>query len=102
MSQEIQQKLRNLDVSQKDIIIDSTDGSHMHRHIRIACKTLATDDVTRAKSMILKCDDGHYTAHLTFYDKNKIKVGELTTDVSQITEMHDVSYDHYARLKTSQ
>ena len=93
------QEIRNLDISRKNITIDSMDGSHLHRHVRVACKILATDDVKRAVTASIKDDRQSHIARLTFYNDSDTKVGEVTTDVGKIVKMYDAAFDHHVRLQ---
>ena len=97
--QSYEKEIRNLDISHKDITINSLDGSHLHRHVRIVSKMLAADDVKIVLSEVIKNNISSYIALLKFYDGDDKKVGELTTDVSKMTKMYDASFDHYVHLK---
>ena len=82
--------------------VESQDGSHIHRHVRIASKVLASANVDSVHSEFALdegMDSSHIVANLKFYTKIGREVGSIKTDVSVITQLYDNSFDHESRLK---
>ena len=80
--------------------IKSTDGSHLHRHVRIASKVLAIPSVTRVVSEFEAGNTYENTsAYLKFFTESGELVGNIKTNVSKITQLHDNSFTHECSLK---
>ena len=80
--------------------IKSTDGSHLHRHVRIASKVLSIPSVTKVVSEFESgTTHGNIITHLKFFTKSGKKVGNITTNVSKIAQLHDNSFDHECSIK---
>ena len=80
--------------------IKSTDGSHLHRHVRIASKVLAIPSVTRVVSVFEAGNTYENTsAYLKFFTESGELVGNIKTNVSKITQLHDNSFDYECHIK---
>ena len=80
--------------------IESADGSHLHRHVRIASKVLAIPSVTRVESEFeAKNTCENVSVHLKFFTESGEEVGNIRTNVSRITHLHDNSFDHECSIK---
>ena len=80
--------------------IESPDGSHMHRHVRIASKVLATPNITRVESEFTAGNTyNNISATLKIFTSTGKEVGNIRTNVSVITQLYDNSFDHECRIK---
>ena len=80
--------------------VESQDGSHMHRHVRIASKVLAMSNVETVESeFVVGNTYSNIIADLKFFTKTGEEVGNIRTNVSRIAELHDNSFEHECRIK---
>ena len=80
--------------------IESQDGSHMHRHVRIASKVLASASVERVESNFLAGNTySNIMADLKFFNVSGKEVGSVQINASKIAELYDNSFDHECRIK---
>ena len=67
---------------------------------RLASKVLAIPSVTRVES-VFEADNTreNISIHLKFFTESGEEVGNIKTNASKITQLHDNSFDHECRIK---